>query len=852
MNFRRTIRLFLFAMILSLGSLFQFAQAKEEIKIPTGQEEEGDLTREEAQAYLDLLQQYKQKYGTSNGKTVGLAYQKLLDFNGDGVMELYLTYVVEEYNAVLYSSRLSLKEELWTLDQGAPVQVYSASENASYTTEMETQENLEEISRKLIISEEKAYMRKDFSWEQSQESQETISLSAYENKSLQQKDFFSFFWKLDYVVDEETLDFTLETLMISLFHNQQEIPITSKDQYLTYFGQIYKFYEEVQSIEVYKKSGGNLSWQLASCESELEEVANAAYDHYHGYQAIFGQDNLTFDIQTTISKENEGEILVIFQLNTELYYVVVDVNGKQHSHIIYQGTEDGSPYYGILHSASENMEITEIWQQISTFQNSANICIDYSILHEFSQPEDFVQHLQNALSHVTGTSLNQHALQEIAQYMKISLAGMGSTNAFAQNNQVTIGKEMVESALQRQNQLNSLFEEVLKEENATPNSAIQKTLQVFVHQLDREQAMTFQLQKSLLALLEPAMNLKIMVAGSQYALEISMEQLQILLDGADSVNITLEKLSEKSYDLSFSLGSGTKINKTNAPIMLTLPATSAMDTVIVKYLGGADNWGGQWDSLNKTIIFSTSFAGEYEINTQNLDISDMDQLTESEKEMVEFMVSKGFFQLEQGQFLPEKSFSRYDFAQALVGMFFALERELSCTFIDVSPDSPYYDIIASAQAKNLVAGYDETSYRGDLNITEEQVLVIIARTLSEENGYRYPDNLQEFLVFSGADKVSSWAEAAASLCFREGIILRGAHIYATAEITRLQAAVYLYRLYQLLYEVDPVSHIITEEIPLSHTETLLKTTAIVGIGWSVLLMLGLICIKNRKKKQSKT
>ena len=138
-------------------------------------------------------------------------------------------------------------------------------------------------------------------------------------------------------------------------------------------------------------------------------------------------------------------------------------------------------------------------------------------------------------------------------------------------------------------------------------------------------------------------------------------------------------------------------------------------------------------------------------------------------------------------------------------MFFALDRDLNTTFTDVPKDSEYYPYVASAQQRNIVEGFDETTFGGEINMTVEQMIALAARTLVDQKGYSLPTDADSYLVsFENKNEIGAWARELVALAVREGIIDRDYDLNPQADITREQAAVILYRLFMLLYEVAPV------------------------------------------------
>jgi hypothetical protein len=227
---------------------------------------------------------------------------------------------------------------------------------------------------------------------------------------------------------------------------------------------------------------------------------------------------------------------------------------------------------------------------------------------------------------------------------------------------------------------------------------------------------------------------------------------------------------------------------------------SSLPTInyLIDHSGGSDNWGGQYDKANGAIEFSTRFSGQYEVLENEIIISDIGNLPERQQQAIRFMISKGYFTLNDDLFQPDKSLTRYDFTKALVGMFFALDRELNTSFSDVTEESPYYDYVASAEKDSIVEGYNDQTFRGDLNISKEQVIALCARTLAEKKGYTYPENLDDYLTFTDKDEISEWAKADIALAVREGLISGIGSLSPKDDINRGESAEMLYKLFMLL------------------------------------------------------
>ncbi|MFW5670638.1 MAG: S-layer homology domain-containing protein, partial [Acetivibrio ethanolgignens] len=216
-----------------------------------------------------------------------------------------------------------------------------------------------------------------------------------------------------------------------------------------------------------------------------------------------------------------------------------------------------------------------------------------------------------------------------------------------------------------------------------------------------------------------------------------------------------------------------------------------------------DNWGGQYDEMNGLIFFNTKYSGLYTVTENEIEITDIADLTEEQQNMIRFMVSKGFFSVEDGVFAPNKVLSRYDFATALVGMFFALDREAVCSFDDVPKDSSYYPYVASAEQSNIAAGVSSNKFAGDRMVTKEEVVAFCTRTLIDKKGYEVAEDIENYANYTDRDSIAAWALPEVALAEQLGLIVSGGEFGPKGEITRLESVEVLYRLFMMLYEVSP-------------------------------------------------
>ena len=84
-------------------------------------------------------------------------------------------------------------------------------------------------------------------------------------------------------------------------------------------------------------------------------------------------------------------------------------------------------------------------------------------------------------------------------------------------------------------------------------------------------------------------------------------------------------------------------------------------------------------------------------------------------------------------------------------------------------------------------------------------MTVAARALANRRNYTYPTDIDEYIApFSDGGDIAEWARGTVALAVREGIVERSSSFDPTGEITRGETALFMYRLFLLLYDAPPV------------------------------------------------
>ena len=577
-----------------------------------------------------------------------------------------------------------------------------------------------------------------------------------------------------------------------------------------------------ENLEKYSKSVGRPSYRYSQVAENLEaDKVNGIIKAVKGIIA--------------------GRIGEVYQLSEDLYYVIMYADDELSGGVLLKHTNGGKSWRPVS-SQTEPLTETELDKVVEEDLKTPNITID-------TKSENAVEALRNAIANVDGSTVNDAAKNYIADYISHCIAEAGKTTVKARKNTVKITEKTLEKCIKPALEKKVELIDVIQENSIVLNKAIYHNILVECDKIDTDKEIKFILTGELGEINYEIDTLEIKAKGTPYSIKINGEALAKAIKTYKTLVIIIKKTGDGEYSLKFTDADGKVIENLGTPVTFTLPADNELCTVQLEYVGGTDNWGGQYDSNNSALIFETPYSGTYTVLDNKTQISDIDGLEEGQKKAIEFMVSKGYMSLDGDKFNPTEMLTRYQFTQALVGMFFALDRDVKTTFTDVPADSEFYPYVASAQKDNIVEGFTDTEFAGDMDMTTEQMVALAGRTLVKYKGYVTPDDAQRYLDgFTDKDKISDWARDLVAISVREGLVDRTSEFGPQNPINREQAAEILYRLFLLLYEVEPETSLVAQS-PDVLKITVVSICSAVAIICIVLIVIILKKRKNIGKKQ---
>lgn len=530
----------------------------------------------------------------------------------------------------------------------------------------------------------------------------------------------------------------------------------------------------------------------------------------------FPEFSLDTDITKLFASLNlPGTMKECYQVTDHFYYVIMEENGTETGYLICAIKENGQIVYKIVNKSTELLEEDTLITEGNHYAHDSNIQIEFDAMKNFNTETEYVNYFTNALQNITGMQLNDNGKLELALSMQDSIVNFATLVKDLSDDTGEVRQEEISPLVEKSNSLYKEFVTLLREEQAELNKELEQTVRVVMQGLD-EKNWTIYFHSDLIGQLD-GNNLQVFLSSGQQGVEVSADDLEVLLKEYGGLFVNVQETGVDQYSISFADNEGNAIEKLDSFVKIFLPTSNEFATVMLEYSQGTENWGGQYNSQLNTIQFSTIYSGSYFIVDNSVEINDV---SEENLSMIQFMVSKGFFEVDElGDFYPDGEISRNDFTKTLVSMFFALDRDLEASFEDVSPDSPYYSYIASGESREIIAGFDDGTFKGDTIITEEMVFALIAQTLVDKKGFIYPENLDFYLdTVEGSKNSNQWSELALALCIGSGIITVDESINPMMNISRENAAIYLYRLFMLLEEKQQVNFSLAEAVSLNTNE----------------------------------
>lgn len=207
---------------------------------------------------------------------------------------------------------------------------------------------------------------------------------------------------------------------------------------------------------------------------------------------------------------------------------------------------------------------------------------------------------------------------------------------------------------------------------------------------------------------------------------------------------------------------------------------------------------GQYDEATGEVRFTTNHFSKYAVAYVVKSFKDLNRHAWA-KQPIEVLASKGVIQgTAADQFSPAKQITRAEYLSLLVKTL-SLTASSNSSFADVQEGSYYYEAAGIAKQLGIVGGTGNNEFRPNAPISRQDMMVMTYKALLQADALTAnPASTEAIQVFNDRAEVAGYAAEGVATLVREGLITGAAgKIQPKAPTTRAEAAVFLYRIYNL-------------------------------------------------------
>ncbi|HHV99777.1 MAG TPA: S-layer homology domain-containing protein, partial [Clostridiaceae bacterium] len=170
------------------------------------------------------------------------------------------------------------------------------------------------------------------------------------------------------------------------------------------------------------------------------------------------------------------------------------------------------------------------------------------------------------------------------------------------------------------------------------------------------------------------------------------------------------------------------------------------------------------------------------------------------KKEIEVMASKGIINgTSATTFNPSADITRADFI-VLLARALGLDAEIDDNFSDVNPDAYYAKQVGIARKLGIAKGSGNNEFRPNDKIERQEMMTLIDRALKVAGKGLAAGIDADLEGFADKDMIASYATDSVAALVKSGIIKGdGTNINPLGNTTRAEAAVVIYRIYNMLY-----------------------------------------------------
>lgn len=180
--------------------------------------------------------------------------------------------------------------------------------------------------------------------------------------------------------------------------------------------------------------------------------------------------------------------------------------------------------------------------------------------------------------------------------------------------------------------------------------------------------------------------------------------------------------------------------------------------------------------------------------------TDADRLTSEELEAVNRLVEAGIINgYEDGSLRPTTKVSRAEFAKMLTLSTQTYRKVLDYSFKDMKPGVWYYDYVESAKLNQLINGYEDGTFRGDNNVTLDEMTAMVSRVLQNLYGHTKASGDETIFGLPNGSRYADWASSNVYHLKSLSILTQGQYL-GDRPATRMEVMILIDYLLQFISE----------------------------------------------------
>lgn len=287
------------------------------------------------------------------------------------------------------------------------------------------------------------------------------------------------------------------------------------------------------------------------------------------------------------------------------------------------------------------------------------------------------------------------------------------------------------------------------------------------------------------------------------ALTSGITGVKIMMDGVEAelaadysgkAKIKTVSKNSKEYRVEFNAGSNIKLSIDGFE-------DNNDYTAVVDSNGKAV--GGKYNPVTGMVEAKLKESGVFTVKNNEKEFDDIKDKNIRVQKAIKVLAAKGIISgTADKTFSPDNTITRAEVAAIVMRTLSKLDPNADGGFADVKSSDWYFGAAGSSKKYGIINGFEDGTFRANIEIAKDQITAVSARVLKNEMGYLDVENIGEYLgIYSDADTIADWAKKDVALATAANLVVRrkDEKFGGEAAMTRGDAAVILYNLFMKIW-----------------------------------------------------